>query len=109
MPPLNQPSHRNASYLTGPEPSNVVGGFWAQLRSEIGLDDVRLHDLRHNYASYAARKSETLPMIGSLLGHTGIGSTNRYAHLDDGTLLEAADRVGEAIEIAIGQTIKNNA
>lgn len=83
-------------------PGNVVGAFWMQFRSEIGLEDVRLHDLRHNYASYAARKSETLPMIGSLLGHTSIGSTNRYAHLDDGTLLEAADRVGEVIERAIG-------
>lgn len=68
-----------------------------KFRLEIGLDDVRLHDLRHNYASFAARKSETLPMIGKLLGHSAINSTQRYAHLDDVTLLRSVERIGGVI------------
>ena len=72
--------------------------FWRRLRTEAGLDDVRLHDLRHNYASLAARSSETLPMIGSLLGHRHVSTTARYAHLDDRVLLEAATSISERIE-----------
>ncbi|WP_422343431.1 tyrosine-type recombinase/integrase [Parasphingorhabdus sp.] len=78
-------------------PGNTVGCFWAKLREEIGLKDARLHDLRHNYASYAARESETLPMIGKLLGHSAINSTQRYAHLDDVTLLRSIERIGNVI------------
>ena len=63
------------------------------------MADVRLHDLRHTFASHAAMQAETLPMIGKLLGHASVQSTSRYAHLDDahcnakailqiGTLLE---------------------
>ncbi|QJB70313.1 MULTISPECIES: tyrosine-type recombinase/integrase [Parasphingorhabdus] len=78
-------------------PGGAVGCFWANFREEIGLKDVRLHDLRHNYASFAARGSETLPMIGKLLGHAAINSTQRYAHLDDATLLEASNRIGDVV------------
>jgi integrase len=76
-------------------PGSTIAGFWGQMRKQAGLQDVRLHDLRHNYASYAARSSETLPMIGKLLGHSRINSTERYAHLDDETLLRAAAAIGE--------------
>ena len=68
--------------------------FWQQWRDEAGLQGVRIHDLRHSFASHAAGMSETLPMIGKLLGHAKIASTARYAHLDDGAVLEAADRIG---------------
>lgn len=89
-------------------PGGAVGCFWAKFRQEIGLEDVRLHDLRHNYASFAARKSETLPMIGKLLGHSNVGSTHRYAHLDDTVLVEAADRVGEVISSALDTLTENS-
>lgn len=80
------------------QPTSAIDSFWCNLRAKAGLKDVRLHDLRHNYASLAARSSETLPMIGSLLGHRALGSTARYAHLDDAALLQASAVVGEAIE-----------
>ena len=70
---------------------------WQQWRAEACLPGVRIHDLRHSFASHAAGLSETLPMIGKLLGHARITSTARYAHLDDGAALEAAERVGKAL------------
>ena len=73
---------------------------WQQWRSEAGFPGVRIHDLRHSFASHAAGMSETLPMIGKLLGHAKIASTARYAHLDDGAVLAAAERIGSLIEQA---------
>lgn len=70
---------------------------WQQWRDQAGLAGVRIHDLRHSFASHAAGLSETLPMIGKLLGHAKITSTARYAHLDDAAVLEAAEQVGRAI------------
>lgn len=82
------------------EPIASVDHFWRQVREDAGLRGVRLHDLRHSFASHAAAMSETLPMISKLLGHAKIGSTARYAHLDDGSVLEAAEQVGRLIEQA---------
>ena len=62
------------------------------------LTGVRLHDLRHTFASHAAMNKETLPMIGRLLGHAKTASTARYAHLDDEHVLAAAEQIGSAIE-----------
>jgi integrase len=75
-----------------------LGDFWRDVRTVAGLPSVRLHDLRHTFASHAASLSETLPMIGKLLGHAKVASTARYAHLDDADVLDAAERVGNAIE-----------
>jgi integrase len=80
-------------------PVSAIEWFWRMLRVEAGIEDVRLHDLRHSYASLAARSAETLPMIGSLLGHKAIGTTSRYAHFDDAGLIDAAIIVGDHIEI----------
>ena len=70
---------------------------WQRIRKRAGLEDVRLHDLRHSFASVAASGGLSLPMIGKLLGHTQAATTQRYAHL-------AADPVRAANE-AIGQRI----
>lgn len=75
-----------------------VQHHFREARMAAGLPHVRLHDLRHSFASHAAAMSETLPMIGKLLGHARIGSTARYAHLDDGHVVAAAERVGELLE-----------
>lgn len=72
---------------------------WETLREAAGLPGVRLHDLRHTFASHAAARSETLPMIGKLLGHATVQSTARYAHLDDLHLLSAANRIGDCIQL----------
>ena len=74
-------------------PESRIAYFWNTVRERAELGQFRLHDLRHNYASFAARTSETLPVIGKLLGHSSVGTTQRYAHLDDETLLAAVERV----------------
>jgi integrase len=79
-------------------PITDIGNLWSKLRDEAGLPGVRIHDLRHSFASHAAAHSETLPMIGKLLGHADVRTTTRYAHLDDGHVIEAAQRIGDQIE-----------
>ena len=74
-----------------------VGNAWRLLRARADLDDVRLHDLRHSYASRALAMGESLPMIGKLLGHRRIESTARYAHLSRGAVREAAARVARSL------------
>ncbi|WP_176593113.1 site-specific integrase [Sphingobium sp. EM0848] len=75
--------------------------LWTTVRKEAGLGLIRLHDIRHSFASRGAGMCETLPMIGKLLGHSSIKSTARYAHLDDSDATEAAQRIGDLIEAMI--------
>lgn len=70
---------------------------WRRIRKEAGLDDVRIHDLRHTYASLAAMAGHSLHMIGNLLGHTQAQTTARYAHLADAVTRNAADDVDALI------------
>ena len=77
--------------------SSVYFHFQAA-RAKAGLPKIRIHDLRHSFASHAAAMSETLPMIGKLLGHARVSSTARYAHLDDRSVIDAAERMGELLE-----------
>ena len=70
---------------------------WHIVRSRAGLDDVRLHDLRHSFASRALALGETLPVIGKLLGHSDIETTARYAHLAQDSIHEAAERIADSI------------
>ena len=62
------------------------------------MSDVRLHDLRHTYASMALAQGETVLTIGRLLGHRNPATTLKYIHLDDTIVREAVDRVGAALE-----------
>ena len=71
--------------------------FWKKLREHIGLDDVRLHDLRHSYASLAVRSGENIVVVGKLLGHTSQQTTLGYAHLDDSTMQGAVAVVDGAM------------
>ena len=68
--------------------------FWCRLRSEAGLQDVRLHDLRHTYASIAVTTGENILTVGRLLGHNDPGTTLKYTHLADHTAVEAAEAMG---------------
>ena len=63
---------------------------WTAIRSAAGLADVRLHDLRHSYASIAVANGMSLPLIGALLGHSQPSTTARYAHLSEDPLHKAA-------------------
>ncbi len=75
----------------------VVISAWNAIRARADLADVRIHDLRHSFASHAAQRSETLPMIGKLLGHASLTSTARYAHLDDAGVMAENERIGEKL------------
>jgi integrase len=77
---------------------------WAAIRQEAGLEDVRIHDLRHTFASLGARSGMSLPVIGALLGHTSSQTTQRYAHLSDDPLRAAADSIGSDIAASLGVT-----
>jgi integrase len=70
---------------------------WATLCKAANLSGVRLHDLRHTYASVLASAGLSLPVIGALLGHTQPGTTARYAHLFDDPLRAATERVGAIV------------
>lgn len=74
---------------------------WAILRRAAGLDDVRIHDLRHAFASVAVSGGLSLPLIGSLLGHRQPSTTQRYAHLSDDPQRQAANQVAAAIDAAM--------
>ena len=71
--------------------------YWYRVRERAGLGDVRLHDLRHSFASRALALGESLPMIGKLLGHTKMQTTARYAHLARDSVRDAAARVAASI------------
>ena len=70
---------------------------WQTIRTHAELEDVRLHDLRHSFASRALALGETLPVIGKLLGHNDIETTARYAHLARDSIHEAAERIAGSI------------
>jgi integrase len=71
--------------------------FWQRVRARAGLKDVRIHDLRHTFASTAVASGQGLPMIGKLLGHTQVQTTARYAHLAADPVNLAANQVSEEI------------
>ena len=72
--------------------------LWNPVRREAGIEDVRLHDLRHTVASQAAMNGVPLPVVARLLGHSDVRMTMRYAHVGDREIEAAAERVGQAIE-----------
>ena len=64
--------------------------------------NVRLHDLRHSFASILVSSGASLPLIGQMLGHTQVQTTQRYAHLYDDPLRKAAEMVGQTMQIGVG-------
>ena len=78
----------------GPLSGSVLASAWSEIRAKADLEGVRIHDLRHTFASHAAQAHETLPMIGKLLGHASLNSTARYAHLDDAGVIAENERIG---------------
>lgn len=76
---------------------------WALVTRAAELDGLRLHDLRHSFASVGAGASMGLPLIGKLLGHADVKTTSRYAHLDADPLRRASNTIGAAIAEAMGE------
>ena len=66
---------------------------WECVRTQAGIPDVRIHDLRHSFASFALKKGVDLYTVSKLLGHKNIATTTRYAHLELGALTEASNKV----------------
>lgn len=83
-------------------------GPWGRIRHEAGLDGLRIHDLRHSFASVAAGMGESLPVIGKLLGHTQAQTTARYAHLQMDPLRSASNAVGASIASAMAPKPKSD-
>ena len=76
---------------------------WLVVRARAGLEDVRLHDLRHSFASRALALGESLSMIGKLLGHRKVQTTARYAHLAQDSMKASAARVAESLRADMAQ------
>jgi integrase len=74
---------------------------WRRIRKGANLEDVRLHDLRHSFASVAASGGQSLVVIGKMLGHSKATTTARYAHLADDPVKAASDAVGRRIAAAM--------
>ncbi len=90
----------NSWVIPGRKPSTHRSDLdepWAFVRARAGLDDVRLHDLRHSFASRALALGESLPVIGKLLGHTQVETTARYAHLARDSVKDSATRIAASI------------
>ncbi|MGF1630200.1 MAG: tyrosine-type recombinase/integrase [Kiloniellaceae bacterium] len=121
--PLNPPAlqilrglpreKKNPHVIVGREPEAHLTDLqkpWRKVRGAADLDDVRLHDLRHSFASFAVGAGLSLPIIGALLGHKSLQATARYAHLAQDPLKQATDMVGVVLTAAPNvQDIKNGA
>ena len=85
--PKDRSRPRSSGYIT----------LWYLVRKRAGIEDVRLHDLRHTVASHAVMNGIPLPTVARLLGHRGVRMTLRYAHVHDREVAAAAERIGQAI------------
>ena len=82
----------------------TINRVWDRLRKDAGLPHLRLHDLRHNYASFLINSGETLFCVQQILGHSDPSVTQRYAHLSTKSLQAAADSASDAINAAMPES-----
>ena len=94
---------RDASSLVFPSPRNPDRPYsdnlalWYRVRRKAGIEDVRLHDLRHTHASHAVMNGVPVPVVSRMLGHSNVRMTLRYAHLGDREIEAAAERIGRSV------------
>lgn len=96
----NIPKHNNPYVFCGKKPNaNLVNlkGPWQRIREAAKLPDVRIHDLRHTFASHAINNGAPLETISKLLGHSQLKTTQRYAHLQNELLRKTANLVANSI------------
>jgi integrase len=99
---------RDGEYLFPGKDGGHRVGFqrpWPAVCKAAGIKGVRLHDLRHTYASVLASSGQSLPVIGALLGHTQPGTTARYAHLVDDPLRAATETAGAILSGTTGADV----
>ena len=80
------------------QPLTEIKKFWQRVCQIAEIEGVRLHDLRHAFASNLVSRGISLHIVGKLLGHTQPQTTARYAHLDDAALRDAANTFGAIIQ-----------
>ena len=97
-------------------PGDKAGGHfvglqkaWERIRKRAGLEDMRLHDLRHSFASVAVAAGDSLYLVGKVLGHRQSRTTEIYAHLNDNPLRAVADRTARTIAAAMNGGEKGGA
>ena len=83
------------------QPRHDLKRPWDAVTKQADLTGVRLHDLRHTYASFGAGGGLGLPIIGRLLGHSQLTTTARYAHLDNDPLRRASEAIAGRIAAAL--------
>ncbi len=71
---------------------------WDKIRKEAGMPDLRMHDLRHTFASNLVNSGQSIYVVSKLLGHSQIKTTARYSHLADETLLSAVDAAAKVVD-----------
>jgi site-specific recombinase XerD len=71
--------------------------YWRHIREKAELDDLRIHDLRHTFASHAVMQGTPLALVSKLQGHSKITTTMRYSHLADSELSEASEGIGDIL------------
>ncbi|MCL4683215.1 site-specific integrase [Myxococcota bacterium] len=110
--PLNAPAReilarrpRRNEYVfparRGGRPLPPLQSVWQRVRERAGLPDVRMHDLRHGFASVGASSGQSLLIIGALLGHRRVATTARYAHLSNDPVRDASEAIGAKIAAAM--------
>jgi integrase len=95
--------------MRGDNARPAIDKVWSRARSAAALTDVRLHDLRHSFASVGVAGGLSLPIIGALLGHKHSATTARYAHLSADPLRAANDAVGARIAAAMSRRVEADA
>jgi integrase len=100
----DQELKRNPYIISGKiEGKHLIGlqKIWERIRKQADLEHVRLHDLRHAWASIAAQSGESLYLIGKVLGHTDQQTTQRYAHVDQTHQQAVSNRTAETLQAAL--------
>lgn len=103
---------RNPFVIVGARDGAAFGGLdkvWMRVRKPAGLDGLRLHDLRHSFASVAAAGGASLPIIGEMLGHKHAATTQIYAHLSADPVRAANEAVGARILAALARPVEPGA
>ena len=90
------------SLLDPSRPRSHVLSIWDRVRKEAGIEDCRLHDLRHTHASHAVMNGVPVPVVSRMLGHSNVRMTLRYAHLGDREIEAEAERIGAVVAGLIG-------
>jgi integrase len=93
----------NSSRGDGTQRLTDIHKVWQKIRQEAGLPWLRLHDLRHNFASMLVNSGRTLYEVQQILGHSDSKVTERYAHLSTATLQDAANSVGTYLDKALAE------